>query len=513
MEIEFFIIEKSAYPPDVGHSSVYLKIDFWNDYSFVTMFSVTVFDENGTKYKLPNVKIGFKGQTIEISTYSALKESFIKLPTGFFSLGTSVNYYKDAKNYFSDEFLNAFLTALNDLVANQELLSEVEEEKVLNISLLRSVSIHQVRDQFLSVLQGSVLLTDFKFSFSLPQSDYFAGFDLDFEVKANSTPTTNIHAIIGRNGVGKTTIIKSMVGALLGLEGIDSSFYQDEIFGKTKLENDFFNGIVLIAFSAFDPFRVPDNLTDEQSSKLTYIGLTDQADDEVKLTKSDVQISDDFVEALTDCLSDPKKRSRWLSSIQTLESDENFSEMKLKDLAEVPPTDLKTYAERRFGKMSSGHAIVALAVTRLVSVIAEKCLVLFDEPESHLHPPLLSALIRSLSQIMNEQNAVSIIATHSPVVLQEIPSSCVWKVCREKRASSWERPNLETFGENVGILTREIFGLEVVKSGFHTVLQNAVDKGGSYEDIFEAFGGQLGLEAKGILKSMIVYRDMKAVEQ
>ena len=86
----------------------------------------------------------------------------------------------------------------------------------------------------------------------------------------------------------------------------------------------------------------------------------------------------------------------------------------------------------------------------------------------------------------------------------------MWKVYRERLASSWERPNLETFGENVGILTREVFGLEVVKSGFHTVLKSAVDKGGSYEEILAVFGGQLGLEAKGILKSMIIHREMPA---
>lgn len=513
MPIKFYVIKRTENPPDTGNSSVYLKIDHWNDYSFVTMFSVTIFDESGDKHSLPDVKIGFKGQTAETNTYSALDQSFKKLPKGFFSLGTSVDYYKEIRHKLSDNFRASYLTALNDLVANQDLLSEIEEEEVLNTSLLRSVSIHKVRDQFLSVLQGNVLLTDFKFSFLLPESELFASFDLDFKVKANSSPSTNIHALIGRNGVGKTTIIKSMVGALLSFEENESKFYKDDIFGKSSLQNDFFSGIVLIAFSAFDPFIIPENLPEDQASKLTYIGLTDEADDEVKLTKSDVQISRDFVEALMVCLSDPKKTSRWLSSIQTLESDENFSEMNLQDLAHIDKSQLQVFAERKFRKMSSGHAIVALAITRIVSVIAEKSLVLFDEPESHLHPPLLSALIRSLSQILYEQNAVAIIATHSPVVLQEVPKSCVWKVYREKLASDWERPQLETFGENVGVLTREVFGLEVVKSGFHTVLKNAVDKGGSYDEILEAFGGQLGLEAKGILKSMVVHRDMPMGEQ
>ena len=71
--------------------------------------------------------------------------------------------------------------------------------------------------------------------------------------------------------------------------------------------------------------------------------------------------------------------------------------------------------------MSSGHAIVFMTITRLVEKVDERSLVLLDEPESHLHPPLLSALIRALSDLLVSRNAIAIIATHSPVVLQEVP--------------------------------------------------------------------------------------------
>lgn len=50
-------------------------------------------------------------------------------------------------------------------------------------------------------------------------------------------------------------------------------------------------------------------------------------------------------------------------------------------------TNIKKYLSR----MSSGHAIVLFTITRLVDTVGEKSLVLLDEPEVHLHPPLLSA--------------------------------------------------------------------------------------------------------------------------
>jgi len=94
-------------------------------------------------------------------------------------------------------------------------------------------------------------------------------------------------------------------------------------------------------------------------------------------------------------------------------------------------------AEALFKRMSSGHAIVLLTVTKLVETVEEKTLVLLDEPESHLHPPLLSAFTRALSDLLVNRNGVAIIATHSPVVLQEVPKSCVSILRRTSRVISF----------------------------------------------------------------------------
>ena len=64
-------------------------------------------------------------------------------------------------------------------------------------------------------------------------------------------------------------------------------------------------------------------------------------------------------------------------------------------------------------------------MTHLADRVAERTLVLIDEPETHLHPPLLSAFVRAMSDLLIDRNGVAIIATHSPVVLQETPRTCV----------------------------------------------------------------------------------------
>ena len=131
---------------------------------------------------------------------------------------------------------------------------------------------------------------------------------------------------------------------------------------------------------------------------------------------------------MTLCFSQHPKRERWLKAIDTLESDENFASMELKNLAEYNDEMLVSNARKCIKRMSSGHAVVLLTLTRLVATVEEKTLVLIDEPESHLHPPLLSAFIRALSDLLLDRNGLSIIATHSPVVLQEVPNDVFGKL-------------------------------------------------------------------------------------
>ena len=147
-----------------------------------------------------------------------------------------------------------------------------------------------------------------------------------------------------------------------------------------------------------------------------------------------------------------------------------------------------------------------LTITRLVETVEERSLVLLDEPETHLHPPLLSAFVRSLSELLTNRNGVAIVATHSPVILQEVPSHCVWKVWRSGLVTEVARPEVETFGENVGVLTREVFGLEVTHSGFHRLLADAVDDTPQYSEVVDKFSGQLGGEALALIRALVAVR-------
>jgi hypothetical protein len=70
-------------------------------------------------------------------------------------------------------------------------------------------------------------------------------------------------------------------------------------------------------------------------------------------------------------------------------------------------------------------------------------------------------------------------------------------------AARADRPELETFGENVGILTREVFGLEVTNTGFHRLISEAVQEGG-LDQVIDRFGNRLGGEARSLAHALSI---------
>ncbi len=505
--------------PNDAKSQIILQADNWDDFGFKTLFSLTIFDSESNRYDVGSVKIGFFGQK-EGATAESIESHFEQLPESFFSLGQDADYYKALMEEVPQELAQYTLTALRDVIYYPELLKHVESEDSFNTSLMRMVNHSTISNQFQRIIKGDAALSEYDFSYKQAASGGFSAVELSFQVEPKSMPSSNVHILIGRNGVGKTTLINNMLSSLLAREEdeakIPGAFYSNGNFLplETKLDEDYFAGVVSVSFSAFDAFEPPE---DQQSSsggmRYKYIGLQKTNKDsnaETRSLKTKNELASDFVISLDRCLSLSAKEARWLEAIKKLESDLNFEEMQLNQLVDLYKQDRTRFNQQAysiFHRMSSGHSIVLLTMTKLVESVEEKTIVFLDEPESHLHPPLLSAFTRALSDLLLNRNGVAIVATHSPVVLQEVPQLCVSVIRRKRGIFDISRPEIETFAENVGRLTRDVFGLEVSKSGYLELFNSLVSKGQSYEQIETSFNGQIGFEGKALLRSLINSRD------
>jgi predicted ATPase len=433
-----------------------------------------------------------------------LPDYFETLDDNFFSLGQDVSYY-ERLNSISIDFRDEVLNALNDIALNEELYKDSLNENVTRISLLRSVSQTSVEGQFRRLAIGDSQLTPYNFTFYLPKHSKSQGDDLklNFNVVPKSNPPTNINVLIGRNGVGKTHLFNSMISALIegNPQNVKSGYFTNS-FDNSK--NPFAN-LISVSFSAFDETNpIIEKRDKTKFLNYSYIGLKRIEKNNEKLPpKSPIVLKNEFVKSVEACKVQGKK-DRWIKSLEMLEADPIFREAEVSQIGKLNLNDeFKQLASSIFNKLSSGHKIVLLTITRLVETIEERSLVLLDEPEGYLHPPLLSAFIRALSEILIKRNAVAIIGTHSPVVLQEVPSSCVWKLRRHGATAIAERLEIESFGENVGQLTQEIFGLEVTDSGFHNILRKIALESENYEIAISKLNNQLGQEGKAILRTLI----------
>lgn len=463
-------------------------------------------DGEGALHQIGQIKIGFVGQKELVPTMTQIQSPTFILDDTFFSLAESPEFYSNLYKVGKD-FATEVLQRLNCVLIDDKAMAIALTQNVYNTSLIRNVNIITLRDQFKRVMSGYSLLTDYNFRFVRNGKGY-SDLYLDFSVEPESFPPTNIHTIIGRNGLGKTTLLNEMIASIFSGTLSKGGYFEDVFAGR--INKDYFSTVISIAFSAFDPFHpMNEQRNPNHGTCFYYIGLKTTIEE--RINRSHVlnmeTLHEKCADALYECFSDTVKREMWFDAMLDLESDENFKELNILGLSDYTSDHVKHECASILGKMSSGHAIVFITITMLIEKLQEKTLVLFDEPESHLHPPLLSALVRIMSNVLLRRNGVAIIATHSPVVVQEVPKSCCWLLTRYGDVTDYSRPEIETFAENVGTITKEVFKLEMEKSGYHKILKSLVEKGFSFEQIVGKFQGQIGFEGKAILMSLIALRD------
>lgn len=495
--------------------TVLLRRTGWDDwFKFETLYYAEYFDEDGEPHDIGQVKIGEFGLQPAGAAAAAgpgyripaVPERFGKLGSRFFSLGQDTTYY-EALTEIGADFREEYLRAMKDIAFDTELLERAADEPVTEVSLLRNVPLSTVKDQYARLSVGGARLTPYDFKFIWGR-DTDHPLRLDFAVDPNSRPPTNIHVLIGRNGVGKSTHLNSIARTI-----VNRSRRNKKSSERTESWEQLTN-VVSVSFSAFDAFR-PIAVSPDRTKGLSYhyVGLKmvgpETTDQVTNLPNKDLtSLSREMTVATKTCLQGAR-RARLLRALQLLEGDPIFAAIGLRDRIEDDIVEFIEELPEIFRRLSSGHAIVLLTITKMVETVEEKSLVLLDEPEAHLHPPLLSAFIRALSDLLTNRNGMAIIATHSPVVLQEVPKSCVWKLYRSGDIRSAERPQLETFGENVGILTDEVFGLEVSSTGFHKMLTDVALDHEDYASALDVFDGHLGSEAKAILRAIMSTKSMR----
>ncbi|WP_369989770.1 AAA family ATPase [Pseudomonas xanthosomatis] len=477
-----------------GSEGIYLQPNIgWNDYDYVTTFYVYLV-RNGSRKRIGEVKIGFAHQAKVDETYKVLEKLlpsvFDSLPDTYFSLGQNPEYYENIREFFSPAEQHQYLRAMKDIAYDERVVPRVYEQRVFIDSLSRFVSESSIKGRFQEIIRKGAKAGDYELTYH-----HGTQAKLTFSVSSQSKPPSNIHALIGSNGVGKSHILRNIARSIDQSDRVVTSGPGHDVTSAD------FGLLLYFSLGVFgnpqEVVRFGDDRLTEGRTKKRYIGIYHENG---SLKRIDTEMGRDLAEAVSNCLlgSDVKKE-KWSRAIEHLVLDFGFGELDVAALKEIEDkAELEACVIAAYAKLSSGHATILFYMTKVVELVEDKTICLFDEPENHLHPPLLARFIRVLSEFLSENNGMAILATHSPVVLQEIPRACVWRI---EGDGQFIRPHIETFGESVGEITTDVFDLDLRHSGFYALLKQDAIQIGDYDKVMRHYNDQVGSEGRAVVIS------------
>ena len=456
---------------------IYYAFDHWNDYGYRTLYAM-IAKIDGDIYDCGRLKISFipyrHEEEIDLQSILVQEEGY-----NLISLGNK-EYYEFLNNFLSlpekDEYFKKMgdivydLNRLDESIKNDSIYHPIEEYYLLKNSFLRDVSLSEIRNQLHRLSIGGKYIDEYQTSII----DKNGNNVLEFRKNPHSLeyfPDT-LYAIVGNNGAGKTYFIKNLIDLYIKKNS--------DLFNNITSNINQFESIVLISYSPFDTGIIK---KDSENYKFIGIDFNKTTSLEDYITK---EIKTLFTEATT-----PKNESRTKKIIDKFSFDPLFIRI-------LPLIEKRELSEDIINELSSGQKIVLLSLLNLIIKVFEKTLVIIDEPELFLHPPLLKAYIRGVEEIVEEGNGICLLATHSAIVLQEVPNTNIRKLKYdfESHEGSIVKLSSKTYGESISFINDTIFGTDLRNTGFYKVLQDKIGE----EQISDNFEAVLGSEARIILR-------------
>lgn len=449
-----------------------LRPDPLADGALQTAFVLGRVDDQGEEHRVGLVRIAAAGQQ---RGRTPLPLRFDVLPADTFSLGAGPEYYSELRTAAGADAY-AVLRALGDVAVDPDRRARFSSEFAFAQSLVRYAPSRAALDEAAAILAGGP--GDRGGAWSLQFATAVGGdpvnLDLDFGVE-DDLPG-EIVVLVGPNGSGKTRLL-----ANLALSAFDPS--GEGPWGRLSAPRSF-SRVLAFSYSALDQFDIPGVgargrsgfLQAGMASGYSYFGLRDlqaareTAAGSVPLKSAD-RIRADFEIAMEEAFGFDR---RFRAVIEDLLEEPSFRSGALlgaDDILNMDDAALTTELLAFFGEASTGHKFVLLMVSQLCAHVRPQSLVLVDEPEAHLHPPLLASFLKALRDVLRARGANAVLATHSPFLVQETPSRYVRVITRQGPFTSVRLPVIETFGEDVGTITREVFQLDTSRSEYVDILE------------------------------------------
>jgi predicted ATPase len=463
-----------------------LKYDHWDDYGFKTTFGVELLISEYHRIDLGNVKIGRRGMKI---TDGPMRQQLPAispgLPADHFSLGQELDYYKKLEAVAAD--LRAdFAESMRDVPMLGLNLEELDGEEVFGVSLLRFSSAMQAMDTAASLFGPAPERRVDKFTFESTLEGASKPHVIEFDFERDLGVPHRMNVLVGGNGVGKTQVMARLAVLLSGFEerGTEQARRAAgetlQVLGGLTPRPSVYR-VIAISFSAFDDFDIP---TKSQSDNIDYIYCG--------LRLPDGGIADNDV-----------LRKRISKAVREMDEEQNDMLRQVVEAIFPEISDVNLRSIKLYRSLSAGQRIVLNIVCDLLLRIGERSLILLDEPETHLHPQLLTTLLSVIAELLEAYDSFAIVATHSPIAVQQVVAKRVHIVRRiANGVPAVAHPPIETFGANLTDIVREVFDAAESDRDYRDALDALLEShGGDADAVRRLFPNGLGMGADIYLES------------
>lgn len=457
----------------------------WNDYSFCTWFRL--YYKKGDKIdSIGQLKI-MKREVKDTS--EVLPDKFYRLDTDYCSLGCNLEYYSNMYRLFRDKAY-VYLGELRDAALYGHIQEQFEKSSLFTSSLLRTNAAERALREGRFYVYGRNMEQAYSFAYHYePRYDKEkeSPVDIDFDFKYECEPYRRVIGLIGENGVGKSTLLNDIVKSFISKD--KSAFLSlPPIMSK----------IIVMSFSPFDKFPpVPTDYTVEYH----YCGLLKN---ESELYSQEEQIAT-FKRNLARIIkrgSADHLRRKWRRIMNAVIDKDTIDDF-FDDNDNLKNKNIDDFCQN----MSSGESIYVYSLTEILANIRYDTLLLFDEPEQHLHPHAITVLMKAIYDVLEEFESYAIIATHSPLIVREMVSDNVYTLERIDNVLSAAKIGIECFGEDVSVLSDVIFkNMSDGKKYEHFVESVAKECDYDYAKIVDRLKGthnKLGMSMRLLIQSAI----------
>ena len=472
-------------PPTTMPSFVLVNQRGWDDSGWRTNFGLFYYENEINKTYIGSVKI-----TDSVNyNLDNFPTTFTLLEDNFFSLGQEEDYYLNLKKIFGRNF-ESILYSLRDAAFFPEIQEKFENEDSFKQSLIRYDSSEQLLREIKYKIYGFDLSNLYSFKYTFKPKYSSETIEVAFDFNSKEELPSRIFAIIGKNGTGKTQLLTSLP---LNIAKKEDNFFSP----RTPL----FSKVIAISYSLFDNFEIP-----KKTSKFNYIycGLRDENKDLLTPMKQLLRFHKTNAKIFT------KRVEEWRNILSNFIDEEIINEF----IVETTNSSNKkeyTYQREKFNlvknKLSSGQHILLYTISEIVSNIRRDSLLLFDEPETHLHPNAISQLMNIIYELAHKFESYCIITTHSPLIIQELLSKNVFILEKDENIPYIKKIGIESFGENLTTLTEEVFGNKEISKQYKKIIKRLIDNGNKYEEVvskLESDGIPLNLNVRLYIKSKTI---------